>query len=65
MDSSKDQQQNKDGDKQFSVQPIKHDVDPKTAPFQATPGPVIAENMPAEEGTKEERQAKMETMNKG
>ncbi|KAI5867795.1 hypothetical protein GGS23DRAFT_593073 [Durotheca rogersii] len=34
------------------------------AAFQASPGPVIPQNMPEQEGTKEERQAKAKELNK-
>ncbi|KAG6001296.1 hypothetical protein E4U54_001118 [Claviceps lovelessii] len=60
---SKDQ---KSGEKQFSIQPIKDhgSVDPKFAAHQANPGPAIAQNMPPEEGSKEDRKAKKEALNK-
>ncbi|PHH83247.1 hypothetical protein CDD83_3029 [Cordyceps sp. RAO-2017] len=64
MDCSKDQQKKTEGEKEFTTQPIKHDgIDPKLAALQAQPGPVIPDKLPAEEGTKEERQARMETLN--
>ncbi|KAK3191230.1 hypothetical protein K4F52_002820 [Lecanicillium sp. MT-2017a] len=61
----KDQQQ-KDGEKQFSVQPIKENqgIDPKTAHHQAHPGPAIVQNMPAQEGSKEDRQKRQAELNK-
>jgi hypothetical protein len=34
------------------------------APHNAAPGPVIPQNMPEQEGTKEERQAKTKELNK-
>ncbi|KAI1824346.1 hypothetical protein F4861DRAFT_539085 [Xylaria intraflava] len=34
------------------------------AAHKAAPGPVIPQNMPAQEGTKEERQAKARELNK-
>lgn len=54
------------GEKQFSIQPVQEPkgVDPKFAAHQAHPGPAIAQNLPAEEGSKEERQARKEALNK-
>ena len=54
------------GEKQFSIQPIKDTLDPKSnpSPFNAHPGPAVSKDMPKEEGTKEERKAKMEALNK-
>jgi hypothetical protein len=53
------------GEKQFSIQPIKEQGhDPKFAPFNAHPGPARTQEMPPQEGTKEERQAKKEALNK-
>lgn len=54
----------KQGEKEFSIQPIKESVDPKFGAFGAHPGPAIPKEMPKEEGTKEERKAKMEALNK-
>ncbi|CAG9940737.1 unnamed protein product [Clonostachys rosea f. rosea IK726] len=54
-----------EGEKQFSIQPIKEQGhDPKFAPFNAHPGPARTQEMPPQEGTKEERQAKKEALNK-
>ncbi|KAL7796512.1 hypothetical protein V8C37DRAFT_371998 [Trichoderma ceciliae] len=53
------------GEKQFSIQPINEaGVDPKFAAHKAHPGPVIAQQMPPQQGTKEERQARKEELNK-
>ncbi|PTB70560.1 hypothetical protein BBK36DRAFT_1108566 [Trichoderma citrinoviride] len=64
MDSGKNQQKN-EGEKQFSIQPINEsNVDPKFAAHQAHPGPAVAKEMPPQQGTKEERQARKEELNK-
>ncbi|KAK1964202.1 hypothetical protein LY78DRAFT_704578 [Colletotrichum sublineola] len=58
---------NSDKEKQFSTQPIKESgtSDPKFAAHQAHPGPAIPKDFNAqEEGTKEERRAKAEALNK-
>lgn len=54
------------GEKQFSIQPINEssNVDPKFAAHQAHPGPAVAKQMPPQQGTKEERQARKEELNK-
>jgi hypothetical protein len=53
------------GEKEFSIQPINESGhDPKFAPFNAHPGPAKSENMPQQEGSKEDRQAKKEALNK-
>ncbi|TFB03396.1 hypothetical protein CCMA1212_004673 [Trichoderma ghanense] len=53
------------GEKQFSIQPINESgVDPKFAAHQAHPGPAVAKEMPPQQGTKEERQARKEELNK-
>lgn len=55
----------KQGEKEFSTMPIKDaGQDPKFAPFNAHPGPAQPASMPAQEGTKEDRQAKKEALNK-
>ncbi|KAG5948926.1 hypothetical protein E4U53_006098 [Claviceps sorghi] len=53
------------GEKEFSVQPIKDSgcVDPKFAAIQANPGPAITQNLPAQEGSKEEREARKKALN--
>lgn len=51
-------------EKQFTTQPIEHGFDPKMAPHQAHPGPALAKEMPQHEGSKEERQARKEELNK-
>ncbi|QPG94603.1 hypothetical protein C2857_006514 [Epichloe festucae Fl1] len=65
---SKDQNKNgNDAEKEFSIQPIKdsgNSIDPKFAPHQAHPGPALTQNMPAHEGSKEDRQARKEELNK-
>ncbi|KAL7818773.1 hypothetical protein V8C44DRAFT_319045 [Trichoderma aethiopicum] len=64
MDSGNNQQK-KEGEKQFSIQPINEsNVDPKFAAHQAHPGPAVAKEMPPQQGTKEERQARKEELNK-
>lgn len=53
------------GEKEFSIQPIKEQgQDPKFAPFNAHPGPAKTDKMPEQEGSKEDRQAKKEALNK-
>ncbi|RCI13861.1 hypothetical protein L249_8265 [Ophiocordyceps polyrhachis-furcata BCC 54312] len=62
MDSSK--QQNKKGE-DVTTQPINPDGGSKTVnAFNAQPGPVIPDKMPAQEGTAEDRQARVKTLNK-
>lgn len=53
-------------EKEFTIQPITENkgVDPKFAAHSANPGPAIAQNMPAQEGSKEERQARKDALNK-
>ena len=51
-------------EKEFSIQPIKESGDSKVGAFKAHPGPAVSKDMPKEEGTKEERRAKMEALNK-
>lgn len=53
-------------EKEFTIQPIteQKSVDPKFAAHSANPGPAIAQDMPAQEGTKEERQARKDALNK-
>ncbi|KAF4124586.1 hypothetical protein GMORB2_5252 [Geosmithia morbida] len=65
MPSDQDKQNKPEGEKEFGIQPIKDaaDKDPKFAPFGAHPGPQLA-SMPGQEGTKEERQARKEALNK-
>ncbi|KAM3513138.1 hypothetical protein MY11210_003250 [Beauveria gryllotalpidicola] len=62
MDSSKDQKKN-EGEKQFSIQPIKDKVEPEFAAHQAH-GPVIVENLPEQEGSREDRDARKAELNK-
>ncbi|KAG4258449.1 hypothetical protein FPRO03_03403 [Fusarium proliferatum] len=58
-------EQQKEGEKQFSIQPIKDEAkDNLVSAFNAHPGPAVPKDMPQEEGTKEERKAKMEALNK-
>ncbi|KAG5960624.1 hypothetical protein E4U13_008076 [Claviceps humidiphila] len=63
---SKDQNKKDKNEKQFSILPIKESdkFDPKFAPHQAHPGPAMTENMPAEEGSKSDRQERKEELNK-
>ncbi|KAL7917242.1 hypothetical protein ACQKWADRAFT_307265 [Trichoderma austrokoningii] len=66
MDPSSSNQQKKGGEKQFSIQPVMEPiaVDPQYAAHQAQPGPAMVKNMPPQQGTKEERQARKEELNK-
>lgn len=52
------------GEKQFSIQPVKDDAESKASAFNAHPGPAVTKDMPQQEGTKEERRDKMESLNK-
>jgi hypothetical protein len=52
------------GEKEFSIQPIKESNDPKFAAHQANPGPAITQNLPEQEGSKDDRRAKKEELNK-
>ncbi|KAK7402862.1 hypothetical protein QQX98_011392 [Neonectria punicea] len=56
--------QKNEQEKEFSIQPIKESGDSKVGAFNAHPGPAIPKEMPQEEGTKEERKAQMEALNK-
>ncbi|POR38777.1 Uncharacterized protein TPAR_01025, partial [Tolypocladium paradoxum] len=64
MDSGKDRQKKDEGEKEFKVQPVKESVDPKFAPHHSHPGPAMAKEMPQHEGSKEDRQARKEALNK-
>ncbi|TWU77021.1 hypothetical protein ED733_007653 [Metarhizium rileyi] len=55
---------NQQQEKKFTTQPIQHGVDPQMAPHQAHPGPAMAKEMPSEEGSKADRQARKEELNK-
>ncbi|KAI9163385.1 hypothetical protein HJFPF1_04995 [Paramyrothecium foliicola] len=63
MDFSKGQQKD-EGEKEFSIQPIKDKVEDKFSAFSGNPGPARTNDMPAQEGSKEERRAKKEELNK-
>ncbi|PHH72471.1 hypothetical protein CDD80_4513 [Ophiocordyceps camponoti-rufipedis] len=65
MDSSK-KQEKKQGEKQFSIQPIEGTGgdSAKMSSHNAQPGPVMVDKMPGQEGTAEERRARMEALNK-
>ncbi|KAL7947664.1 hypothetical protein V8C42DRAFT_315173 [Trichoderma barbatum] len=67
MDSGNSQQK-KEGEKQFSIQPINESGgsvnNNKFSAHRAHPGPAIAKEMPPQQGTKEERQARKEELNK-
>lgn len=53
------------GEKEFSIQPIKDAAtDSKFSPFNAHPGPARTSDMPKEEGSKADRQAKKDELNK-
>ncbi|GJN67329.1 hypothetical protein VFPFJ_00498 [Purpureocillium lilacinum] len=61
----KDQQKKNEGEKEFKVQPIKESgVDPKFAPFNAHPGPARTQELPQQEGTREDREARKAALNK-
>lgn len=51
------------GEKQFSIQPIKENANPELAAHKAH-GPAIVQSMPAQEGSKDDRQARKEELNK-
>lgn len=51
-------------DKEFKAQPVKETSETKFAAINAQPGPVLPKEMPPQEGTREERQARMEALNK-
>ncbi|OAA42741.1 hypothetical protein NOR_04872 [Metarhizium rileyi] len=55
---------NQHQEKKFTTQPIQHGVDPQMAPHQAHPGPAMAKEMPSVEGSKADRQARKEELNK-
>ncbi|KAG5923406.1 hypothetical protein E4U61_003475 [Claviceps capensis] len=63
---SKDQNKKDKNEKQFSILPIKagDKYDPKFAPHQAHPGPAMTENMPAQEGSKSDREERKKELNK-
>ncbi|KAM4064887.1 hypothetical protein HRG_004759 [Hirsutella rhossiliensis] len=68
MDSSNTQKK-QGGEKEFSIQPIKDNGDcnntsAAAAIHSANPGPVIPNEMPEQEGTEQDRKAKMEALNK-
>jgi hypothetical protein len=56
------------GEKQFSIQPIDDNADkpknPKFDAFSANPGPARTNDLPAQEGSREDRAAKKEALNK-
>ncbi|KAK0387946.1 hypothetical protein NLU13_4190 [Sarocladium strictum] len=66
MDAGKTQQ--KEGEKQFSIQPIDDNAnkvkDSKFDAFNAAPGPARSTEMPAQEGSREDRDAKKAALNK-
>ncbi|UNI24361.1 hypothetical protein JDV02_010113 [Purpureocillium takamizusanense] len=65
LNMDKDQQKKNEGEKEFKVQPIKETgVDPKFAPFNAHPGPARTQELPQQEGTKEDREARKAALNK-
>ncbi|XWW94252.1 hypothetical protein V2A60_002195 [Cordyceps javanica] len=51
------------GEKQFSIQPIKDKVEPELAAHKAH-GPAVVQNLPAQEGTKEDRAERKAELNK-
>lgn len=51
------------GEKQFSIQPIKDKVEPELAAHKAH-GPAIVQNLPGQEDTKEERGERKAELNK-
>lgn len=56
------------GEKEFSIQPIDDNAnkskDPKFDAFGANPGPARTNDMPAQEGSRDDRNAKKEALNK-
>ncbi|KAI5464165.1 hypothetical protein BGZ63DRAFT_421234 [Mariannaea sp. PMI_226] len=64
MNFGKDKQQKDEAEKEFTIQPIKDQGDSKLGAFNAHPGPAVPKDMPQEEGTKEERRARMEELKK-
>jgi hypothetical protein len=56
------------GEKQFSIQPIDDNAnkpkDSKFDAFSSNPGPARTNDMPAHEGSREERDAKKKELNK-
>ncbi|EQL00275.1 hypothetical protein G6O67_008359 [Ophiocordyceps sinensis] len=68
MDSSNNQNK-QGGEKEFSIQPIKDKCDSSNTSstagiLKAQPGPAIPKEMPEKEGTKQDREAKMESLNR-
>ncbi|KAH6888109.1 hypothetical protein B0T10DRAFT_489553 [Thelonectria olida] len=63
MNSEQNKQQKDEGEKEFSIQPIKQ-AEAKFDAFSAHPGPAVPKDMPQEEGSKEERKARMEELKK-
>ncbi|KAH7236020.1 hypothetical protein BKA59DRAFT_516540 [Fusarium tricinctum] len=57
-------EQQNEGEKQFSIQPIKDESNKQASAFNAHPGPAVPKDMPQEEGSKEERKDRMEALNK-
>lgn len=56
---------NYQSEKEFSIQPIKEGgSDPKFAAHNAHPGPAQPKEMPQKEGSKEDRMAAKEALNK-
>ncbi|KAI1195166.1 hypothetical protein F5X97DRAFT_249749 [Nemania serpens] len=66
MPSNPTTQQDNKSDAQTHQNPVGQAVDKakQFAAFKATPGPAIPQNMPQQEGTKEEREAKAKALNK-
>ena len=50
-------------DNNASTHPLHQGDKAEIRDFQANPGPVIPDNLPGEEGSKEERQAKTKALN--
>ncbi|KAM0356023.1 hypothetical protein ACHAPU_000416 [Fusarium lateritium] len=57
-------EQQNEGEKQFSIQPIKDEVKDKASAFNAHPGPAVPKDMPEQEGSKDDRKDRMEALNK-
>ena len=51
-------------EKEFTIQPINEGTDAQSGPHKAHPGPAITQNMPKQEGSREDREAKKAELNK-
>ncbi|KAG5982448.1 hypothetical protein E4U55_001896 [Claviceps digitariae] len=65
MDSKGQKNNSNGGGSEFSMQPNNgNGVAAEIAAHKATPGIAIAQNMPAQEGSREDRRARKEALNK-